>query len=210
MSVTTDVGKFAIFPKHLQGKLSHGATVLYLALFFYADQDGVCWPGVERLARDVRVSPRSVQRWLKELVNADALSIAPRRTANGDADTNQYHLHLAPKVVTQLHHPGDTAVTTPGDTAVTLTRTNGTRPNEGERTRFSKPAPSEVRAYMNSRGWPDAQTNSEKFCDHYESKGWLIGKSPMKDWQASVRTWEKNTEGVSKPLTKEQEELINR
>jgi len=31
-----------------------------------------------------------------------------------------------------------------------------------------------------------------KFMDFYESKGWLIGKTKMKDWQAAVRTWEKN------------------
>lgn len=32
----------------------------------------------------------------------------------------------------------------------------------------------------------------EQFVSHYESKGWKIGKSPMKDWQAAVRTWENN------------------
>lgn len=31
----------------------------------------------------------------------------------------------------------------------------------------------------------------QTFIDFYESKGWLIGKEKMKDWQASVRTWEK-------------------
>ena len=33
---------------------------------------------------------------------------------------------------------------------------------------------------------------AEQFVSHYESKGWKIGKSPMKDWQAAVRTWENN------------------
>ena len=27
--------------------------------------------------------------------------------------------------------------------------------------------------------------------DFYESKGWMVGKDKMKDWKASVRTWEK-------------------
>lgn len=31
-----------------------------------------------------------------------------------------------------------------------------------------------------------------RFIDHYTSKGWVIGKSKMKDWQAAVRTWEKS------------------
>lgn len=34
----------------------------------------------------------------------------------------------------------------------------------------------------------------EKFMNHYTSNGWQIGKAKMKDWQAAVRTWEKNRE----------------
>ncbi|MFH1290381.1 MAG: hypothetical protein ABIH92_03160, partial [Nanoarchaeota archaeon] len=30
--------------------------------------------------------------------------------------------------------------------------------------------------------------------DHYEAKGWFIGKNKMKDWKAAVRTWEKESE----------------
>lgn len=33
--------------------------------------------------------------------------------------------------------------------------------------------------------------DAEEFWDFYTGKGWKIGKDPMKDWQASVRTWEK-------------------
>ena len=33
--------------------------------------------------------------------------------------------------------------------------------------------------------------DAEFFFDYYESRGWIAGKSPIKDWKASVRTWEK-------------------
>ena len=36
--------------------------------------------------------------------------------------------------------------------------------------------------------------------NHYESKGWIVGKAPMKDWKAAVRTWEKN--GINQTATK--------
>ena len=43
-----------------------------------------------------------------------------------------------------------------------------------------------------------------KFFDFYESKNWMVGKNKMKDWQASVRTWEKkeaeNTSPAYKPI----------
>ena len=53
--------------------------------------------------------------------------------------------------------------------------------------RFVKPNPHELRAYADSIGFLDLDPN--EFLDFYESKDWYIGKSKMKDWQASVRTW---------------------
>jgi len=32
----------------------------------------------------------------------------------------------------------------------------------------------------------------EKFFNFYQSKGWLVGKNKMKDWKASMHTWEKS------------------
>ena len=31
----------------------------------------------------------------------------------------------------------------------------------------------------------------DQWYDHYESNGWKVGGAPMKDWQASMRTWER-------------------
>lgn len=31
--------------------------------------------------------------------------------------------------------------------------------------------------------------NPQKFMDYYDSNGWKVGKSKMKDWQATVRSW---------------------
>ena len=55
--------------------------------------------------------------------------------------------------------------------------------------RFKKPTVDEILTYCIER---KNSVDPQKFFDYYESKGWLIGKSPMKSWQAAVRTWEKN------------------
>lgn len=52
--------------------------------------------------------------------------------------------------------------------------------------KFVKPTVDEVKAYCQERGY---NIDAEYFIDYYESKGWVVGKSPMKDWKASVRTW---------------------
>lgn len=39
----------------------------------------------------------------------------------------------------------------------------------------------------------------QKFYDFYESKGWKVGKEKMKNWEASVRTWEKEDNKKQEP-----------
>ncbi len=36
----------------------------------------------------------------------------------------------------------------------------------------------------------------------YASKGWMVGRNPMKNWQAAVRTWERNTNGNHRQASK--------
>jgi hypothetical protein len=55
------------------------------------------------------------------------------------------------------------------------------------RPRFVKPTLGEVKAYCQER---KNQIAPQGFIDYYDSKGWLIGKTGMKDWKAAVRTWE--------------------
>jgi len=52
--------------------------------------------------------------------------------------------------------------------------------------RFSKPPVDDVRQYMAELNMNDM---SQRFVDYYESNGWKVGKNPMKDWKAAVRTW---------------------
>lgn len=54
--------------------------------------------------------------------------------------------------------------------------------------RFVKPAANDVREYMAELKMDDM---SQRFFDYYESNGWRVGKNPMKDWKAAVRTWNK-------------------
>ena len=56
--------------------------------------------------------------------------------------------------------------------------------------RFTPPSVDEVTAYCEERG---NRVDPQEFVDFYEAKGWMIGKNKMKDWKASVRTWEKSS-----------------
>ena len=53
--------------------------------------------------------------------------------------------------------------------------------------RFVKPTIKDIEKYIKEK---DMHFEAERFFDYYESKGWMVGKSPMKDWKAACRTWE--------------------
>ena len=55
--------------------------------------------------------------------------------------------------------------------------------------RFVPPTVDEVALYCIER---HNHVNAEKFVDYYSSNGWKVGKNPMKDWRAAVRTWERS------------------
>ena len=75
-----------------------------------------------------------------------------------------------------------------------------------KRKRFEKPTLSEIEQYCIER---NNNVNAEQFFDYYESNGWKVGKNPMKDWKAAVRTWERSE--YRKPNSKKnsKEDAIN-
>lgn len=74
----------------------------------------------------------------------------------------------------------------------------------GGRKRFVIPTPEEVQAYCDER---KNGILGQQFCDFYSSKGWKIGKEPMKDWKAAVRTWEMRRKDQSPPITQPQPQI---
>ena len=66
--------------------------------------------------------------------------------------------------------------------------------------RFAPPSLEEVRAYCMER---NNNVDPEAFMDFYASKGWKVGNQTMKDWKASVRTWERRSR--DKPTDKPKE-----
>lgn len=57
---------------------------------------------------------------------------------------------------------------------------------------FHAPTIEQVREYCVQR---HNTVDAERFVDYYQSNGWKVGKNPMKDWQAAVRTWERGDNG---------------
>tara|TARA_R110001592_G_scaffold182197_1_gene425307 strand:- start:401 stop:1030 length:630 start_codon:yes stop_codon:yes gene_type:complete len=56
--------------------------------------------------------------------------------------------------------------------------------------RFVRPTIEDVDSYCIER---KNKVDSVKFVNFYDSNGWRVGKNPMKDWRACIRSWEANT-----------------
>lgn len=80
--------------------------------------------------------------------------------------------------------------------------------NKKEKTtasRFVRPSEEEVRAYCIER---KNNVDPEQFIAFYESNGWKVGRNPMKDWKAAVRTWEKREREEHKHAETEHERTL--
>ena len=70
-----------------------------------------------------------------------------------------------------------------------------------ESSAFRAPSVDEVRAYCSERG---NDVDPEHFVAYYQSNGWKVGRNPMKDWKAAVRSWEKRDLERGEPKTTNQ------
>lgn len=76
----------------------------------------------------------------------------------------------------------------------TITNVKKKIPSESTK-KFQKPTLQQVADYCSDR---NNGIDPQQFMDHYEANGWKVGRNSMKDWQASVRTWEKTQHERSK------------
>ena len=81
---------------------------------------------------------------------------------------------------------GDTDTATATETA-TVTETDSTA---------RIPTLEEVAAYCRERR---SRVDPQHFVDHYTANGWMVGRTPMRDWKAAVRRWEQNGIQPQKP-----------
>jgi predicted phage replisome organizer len=54
---------------------------------------------------------------------------------------------------------------------------------------FTPPTLEQVVEYCRER---NNTIDPQKFIDHYTANGWMVGRNKMKDWKATVRTWERS------------------
>ncbi len=99
--------------------------------------------------------------------------------------------------ITSAEYERNTTLVYEGNTTNTNTNTiNKAAKQKAPRKAFKAPEPDEVAEYAQSIGFG---IDAQKFCDHYQMRGWLVNRTPMKDWKAAVRTWKSNSKSFDAP-----------
>lgn len=92
--VASDIGPFAMVPEWLLDAGVSGNAIKLFAVLHRHEGEGGIYPSRKRLAAKMGCSVDTVDRVIKELAEAGAITIQHRRDEHGDPATNFYVLHF--------------------------------------------------------------------------------------------------------------------
>jgi DNA-binding transcriptional regulator YhcF (GntR family) len=181
---------------------SLAAKLVLLKLADNASDEGKAWPHIDTIAAETGLARSSVFRALDELEKS---GLVERHRGRNEVIYQIQKSHsetsTSPTVRPQKSHHETSTGPTMG---LTLTK-EPSREHIGEtseKKRFKKPSVADVLAYGSSL--TPKFLKAQQFLDYYESKGWVVGKSPMKCWKSAVRTWQARDKQTTRPQTSDQ------
>jgi predicted transcriptional regulator len=172
-----------------------GNELLAYALIYGFSQDGETWftGSSKYIAEWLNIDRRNVLAVLQKLVEKGLL-IKNEKIINGVKLCN-YKAVIGSDETSQgmmNHHRGSDKTSQGGsdETSHHNTSIDNIEDSIYIRKQFKKPSLEDVNLYCKER---NNNVDCERFINYYESNGWKVGKSPMKDWKAAVRNWERSS-----------------
>ena len=75
-----------------QSELPSRAIAVYLYLRGRANREGMCWPAIPTMARELKMSQSTIRRALRDLVREGFLVVEERQRENGADSSNCYYI----------------------------------------------------------------------------------------------------------------------
>ena len=182
------------------GIQSKNEMLLYALIYSYSDGGSAFYGSTEYLAKRLGSSKSRIIKVLNEMVSK-GLIIKKTSGRFNFYVTNFNYVCNTDEPPVSVEHPTRCQIDTAGSVTPTPNNINNNINNNISAKRFVKPTVEEVRAYCKER---NNNVDADKFITHYQSNGWKVGKTPMKDWKAAVRTWEKNDYGYHNKAVSEE------
>ena len=81
------------FTKLHRMDLPHRAISVYIYLADRANKDGICWPSIPTIAKDLKLSESTARRAIRDLRKAGAIQTEQRYRGNGSNSSNSSLLY---------------------------------------------------------------------------------------------------------------------
>ena len=187
---------YAVIPAEVRysKNLTPNAKLLYAEITALCNMNGKCTASTDYFSKLYEVSRISIQKWLKILEDNNYI-----KRVN---IYKQGSKEILTRVITLVNIPSKEKLT---DNTNTKVSNNTNLTDSNKKGFFQKPSLIDIQNYCLSR---NNNIDAEAFIDFYDSKNWMIGKNKMKDWKASVRTWERR-ETKKDTMSKLDQQLSN-
>ena len=156
-------------------------------------EPGQCATGRKSLSAALGISEMKIRTALSHLKVTSEITIK---------NCNKFSIITIIKYKEYLIAPSEKSGRSPAEVRQPTTSNNDKNDNnryirgKPQRTPFKQPSLEEVEGYCVANKY---NVSAARFIDFYTSKGWMIGKNKMKDWQAAVRTWARNKKPAYQP-----------
>ena len=209
---------YAVIPANVRydESLPPNAKLLYGEITALCNAEGYCWASNKYFADLYGVTLRTIANWLRGLTERGYIK-SEVIYKKGSKEIEKRFITITPyphennfsTYGKNLPYPHENNFSTSPEKNFTDNNTsfNNTfnttneyreKSDKPTRTRFIPPSREEVQAYCKER---NNNVDAERFIDYYTSNGWMVGKNKMKDWKASVRTWERNEQSTAQKTT---------
>jgi len=181
------------------------ARLLYAEITALCNQEGYCWAGNQYFADLYEVDKNTVSGWIGQLKTRGYITVQ-LEYKEGTKQILKRYIRINGEGINKIIDTSLQKDRYPINEIIEVNSTdNNTINNKTNKgVRFTPPSVEQVMEYCNHRNNGKGNgINAQTFIDFYQAKGWMIGKSKMKDWKASVRTWEKNRQPTKKDKKKE-------
>ena len=190
---------YAIIPANVRYDkgLTANSKLLYGEITALCNEKGYCWAGNQYFADLYGVSTVSISKWVRNLKDMGYVDVQMVYKAGSKQILNRY-IRLASAGSKENFNtlPKETLIASQSkvkephkDKFKDNNTSNNTSNSKGGKSRFAPPTVEQVYSYILEKGYT---SSAEAFIDYHTSKGWVVGKTGMKCWQAALRTWENN------------------
>jgi hypothetical protein len=171
-------------------RLKANVKLLYAEITALCNMNAECFASNKYFADLYKKEKGTISGWVSQLVKYGYVEV--RYTyKEGTREISHRYVKIIDKGILQISKPLCDKNRKSNTTSTNTMSIN----NKGK---FKIPTIIEIKEYCTER---KNNIDADAFFDSYESKGWMVGKNKMKNWKASVRTWETNKKKWDNPKT---------